>query len=194
MKSKIIAMSLVALTATSVSAAENPFNGFFVGLNVSSVGAITELSGATTADLGQQTIVPSIEASYAYGMSDKISMGVTGTYDLSNTKGGSSGNNSFKGKNHYSINFKPGYVVSPNTMLYALIGYHSIDGNLNTASGASSKSFNGVGAGFGLQTLVSKDIYVKAEAQHIMYSSETSGTTEFNPSKTTATLGIGFKY
>jgi hypothetical protein len=194
MKSKIIAMSLVALTAANVSAAENPFNGFFVGLNLSSVGAITELSGATSAELGQQSIVPSIEASYAYGLSDKISLGVTGTYDLSNTQGGSSTNNSFKGKNHYSINFKPGYIVSPNTMLYALIGYHSVDGNLKAAGITSSQGFNGIGAGFGLQTLVSKDIYIKAEAQHIMYSGENSGLTEFKPSKTTATLGIGFKY
>lgn len=194
MKSKIIAMSLVALTATGVNAAENPFEGFFIGLNVSSVGAITELSGTTNADLGQQTIVPAIEASYAYGLTNVISLGVTATYDLSNTKGGSSTNNSFKGKNHYSVNFKPGYLVSPNTMLFGLIGYHSVEGNLNAGGVTSSQKFNGVGAGFGLQTLVAKNIYVKAEAQHVMYSSETSNGTSFKPNETLATLGLGFKF
>jgi opacity protein-like surface antigen len=193
-KTKILAFSLVAFSAAGVSAAENPFEGFFIGLNVSTVGTITEVTGATNADLGQQTIVPAIEASYAYGLTNEISLGITGTYDLSNTQGGSSGANSFKGKNHYSINFKPGYLVSPNTMLFGLVGYHSIRGTLTTASASNTQNLNGVGVGFGLQTLVSKNIYVKAEAQHVMYSSESTGGSTFKPNETLGTLGVGFRY
>jgi opacity protein-like surface antigen len=79
-------------------------------------------------------------------------------------------------------------------MLFGLVGYHSIRGSLNTASESSTQNLNGVGVGFGLQTLVSKNIYVKAEAQHVMYSSESSGGSTFKPSETLGTLGVGFRY
>lgn len=53
--------------------------------------------------MGQQSVVPAVEAGYAFGISKEIALGLTGTYDLTNTKGGSSGTANLDGKKHYSI-------------------------------------------------------------------------------------------
>jgi len=125
MKKKILASALLALCGSPVMA-QSAFEGFNGGVSVSSVGATTELSSSgTSVNVGQQTIVPTIDVGYTYDVSKEIVVGVSATYDLVDTKAGSASVLSLKGKNHYSINLKPGYVMG-NTMLYGLLGFHSL--------------------------------------------------------------------
>lgn len=198
MKKKFIAATTILFASTGALAQStvpaNPFEGFSVGIGLSAVGSSTDLSGSRSANIGQQSVVPTIEAAYTQGVSKDVALGFTGTYDLTDTSGGSDGSASIKGKNHYSLNFKPGVVLGSNTMIYGLIGYHHMEGKLNNNASSSTNGFNGIGYGLGLQLLLDKNLYVKLEGQRVRYSSSTLSDLTFEPSKTIATLGVGYKF
>lgn len=66
----------------------NNFQGFTIGVNGSSVGSSTTISGGgDSIDMGQQTFVPSGEIGYTYGAGD-AAISLTGTYDFADTKAG----------------------------------------------------------------------------------------------------------
>jgi len=197
MKKKLLALALLA-GSTGVFAQANPFEGFSAGVNVSSVGASTTLSDSGSINFGQQSIVPALEVGYMYGISKDFGIGLTATYDLSDTKSGSIDDFNIKGKNHYSINLKPGYVIGNSTMAYVLVGYNAIKGTVNSEGQSASSNFSGFGAGFGVQALIDKNIYLKAEFQQISYGSKTFsdsvGSYSIKPSATVGTIGIGYKF
>lgn len=195
MKKKILASTLLALCGSPVMA-QSAFEGFNGGVTVSSVGSTTELSGSgLTLNVGQQTIVPTIDIGYTYDVSKEFVVGVSATYDLVDTKAGSASVSTtsvtLKGKDHYSINLKPGYVIG-NTMLYGLLGYNSLKASAST--GAYSLNFNGYGVGAGVAVMIDKNLYVKAEVQQISYSSKTDTGVTYKPSASVGTIGIGYKF
>lgn len=198
MQKKLLVAALFSISATGVMAqtnsAANPFEGPSVGVNVSSVGGSTDLSGSTSANMGQQSVVPTVEAGYAFGLTKEIALGLTGTYDLADTKGGTAGNTNLVGKKHYSINLKPGYVIGTSNMLYALLGYNRMSGTLNNNGYTGTSNLNGIGYGIGIETLLDKNIYLKVEGQQVKYSSSTVSGLTYKPSTTIATLGIGYKF
>lgn len=194
MKKTALALTVFTAMATNAMAQENPFSGPSVGVSVSSVGGTTDLSGSRSANMGQQSVVPTVEAGYAFGVSKEVALGLTGTYDLADTKGGSDGSANLVGKKHYSINFKPGYVVGSSTMLYALVGYNRMQGSLNNNGASGYSNLNGIGYGIGLQALLDKNVYVKLEGQQVKYTSSTVNGLTYKPSTTIATLGLGYKF
>jgi opacity protein-like surface antigen len=195
MKKKLLVASLLALAGTGVMAQSNAFEGFSAGVKVSSVGTSTTISDNTgSVNLGQQSIVPTVELGYAYGVSKEIVLGLTATYDLTETKAGSINNTNLKGENHYSINFKPGYVFNNTTQVYAIVGYNSMTGKISNGGAKATSTYNGFGGGAGIQALVSKNIYIQAEAQQLTYESQTNGGLTVKPSATVGTIGMGYKF
>ncbi len=195
MSKKLLVASLLSVAATGAFAQTNAFEGFSAGVKVSSVGASTSISEpGFSANLGQQSVVPTVELGYAYGLSKEISLGLTATYDLSETKAGSVNGANLKNSNHYSINFKPGYLVNNTTMVYAILGYNSMTGKISEAGSSVSSTFNGFGAGLGVQAMLTKNVYIQAEAQQITYSGVTKEGTTFTPSATVGTVGVGYKF
>ena len=193
MKKKILASALLALCGSPVMA-QSAFEGFNGGVSVSSVGATTDLSSSgTSVNVGQQTIVPTIDVGYTYDVSKEIVVGVSATYDLVDTKAGSASVLSLKGKNHYSINLKPGYVMG-NTMLYGLLGFHSLKAEASASGQSVSTRFNGYGAGAGVAVMIDKNLFVKAEVQQISYSSKTEDSIDIRPRATVGTIGIGYRF
>lgn len=195
MSKKLFVASLLSVAATGAFAQANAFEGFSAGVKVSSVGASTSISepGFST-NMGQQSVVPTLEVGYAYGLSKEISLGLTATYDLAEAKAGSVNEVNFKNTDHYSINFKPGYVFNNNTMVYAILGYNSMTGKASAGGMSVNQTFNGFGAGLGIQALVTKNVYIQAEAQQITYSGQTKDGTTFTPSATVGTVGVGYKF
>jgi len=190
MKKQIIIGAILTLCGLPVMA-QSGFGGFNGGITVSSVGATTELSASgTTVNVGQQTIIPTIDLGYTHNLTKEFALGISATYDLVDTKAGSAGTITLKGTDHYSINLKPGYVMG-NTMLYALLGYNSLKA---TAGTSSSVSFNGYGAGAGVAVMIDKNVFVKAEIQQVSYSSKTDTGTTIKPSATVGTIGIGYRF
>ena len=200
---KLLAASLLSVAATGAFAQANAFDGFSAGVKVSSAGSSTSVSqphipndanSGFSANLGQQSVVPTVELGYTYGVSKEIALGLTATYDLSDTKAGTVDNLNFKTTQHYSINFKPGYVFNNATQLYAILGYNSMTGKASAQGYSANATFNGFGAGLGIQVLLNKNIYVQAEAQQITYSGVTKSSVTYTPSTTLGTVGLGYKF
>jgi len=194
---KLLAASLLSVAATGAfaQASGNAYEGFNAGVKVSSVGASTSISApGLSTNVGQQSVVPALEVGYTYGLSKEIALGLTATYDLSETKAGTVNDVNFKGSNHYSLNFKPGYVFNNATQIYAILGYNSMTGKANAQGYSASHTYNGFGAGLGIQTLLTKNIYVQAEAQQITYSAISDQAAKFTPSATVGTIGLGYKF
>jgi hypothetical protein len=187
MKKKLLVTAALSIIATGVIAQSdppaNPFEGASVGVSVSSAGGSTDISGTQSANMGQQSVVPTANVGYAYGLTKEIALGLTGTYDLADTKGGSSGSANLVGKKHWSVNFKPGYV-----------GYNRMQGTLNNNGSSGVSNLNGIGYGIGIEALVDKNVYVRLEGQQVKYTTATMSGLTYKPSTTLATLGLGFKF
>ena len=200
-KIKLAAVGLASLVATSAFAQSSNFEGPLVGGLVSSVGSSTNINASgSTLSFGDQSMVPAVEIGYNYAATDKIVLGATATYDLTKTNGGAlqlegSGGN-LESKNHYSLNFKPGYVINDSTLIYATGGYNSRVGTLtNTPLG--NVSFSGFGYGVGAFLLLDKNIYLRLEVQRVEYATQSislSGDLNVKPSNTVGTLGLGYKF
>jgi len=195
MSKKLLVASLLSVAATGAFAQANAFDGFSAGVKVSSVGASTTISApGFSTNMGQQSVVPAVELGYTYGVSKEIALGLTATYDLADTKSGSVDGLNFKSTQHYSINFKPGYVFNNATMVYAILGYNAMTGKVSDAGYSETQNFNGFGAGLGIQALLTKNVYIQAEAQQITYSGVTKAGVTFTPSATVGTVGLGYKF
>ena len=200
MKVKLLVVSIMTVAATGVFAQANNFEGFTAGINVSSVGATTTLKDEGSADIGQQSVVPGIELGYNFAASKEIVLGLTATYDFANTKlgqiGDQDGNANLKGQNRMSINFKPGYVITPSTMIYATVGYNSMSGKLteNPPGSTITQTFTGIGYGLGIAVMATKNVFVKAEVQQINFGSQNLDGTSLQPNLTLGTIGIGYKF
>jgi opacity protein-like surface antigen len=195
MKKKLLVAALFSVSATGAMAQANPFEGFNAGVSVSSVGSSTTLTlYGDSLNLEQQSMVPTLDVGYTYGVTKEFALGISATYDLADTKTGSVAGLNFKGKNHYSVNLKPGYVVGSSTMVYAILGYNSVKGQASFEGDSASTNFNGIGAGVGIAVLIDKNIYLKAEAQQITYNSKKDGDLTYKLSSTVGTIGIGYKF
>lgn len=195
MSKKLFVASLLSVAATGAFAQANAFEGFSAGVKVSSVGASTSFSApGASVNMGQQSVVPTLEVGYTYGLNKEIALGLTATYDLAEAKTGSADDLNFKQTDHYSINFKPGYVFNNTTMVYAILGYNSMTGKASAQGYSANQSFNGFGAGLGIQALVTKNVYIQAEAQQITYSGQTKSGVTYTPSATVGTVGVGYKF
>jgi opacity protein-like surface antigen len=195
---KLIICFLLSFTATGVFAQAKNIQGFTIGVNGSSVGSSTNINGSSASiDMGQQTFIPSAELGYYYGVADAV-IGLTATYDFVNTKAGQATVNSdsinLVGKNHYSVNLKPGYAITPSTLIYATVGYNSIKGEITGGVLTGSANFSGVGYGVGVVQLVDRNVFLKAEIQQISYESKVVSGVTYQPSSTVGTVGIGYKF
>ena len=203
MKKKLLASLILLAGSSAVFAQANNFEGFTAGVNVSSVGGTsTQSTDGISIDFGQQSFVPGLELGYNYAATQKIVLGLTATYDLADSK---LGQNSFegqsatnKGQNRYSVNFKPGFLVAPSTMIYATVGYNSMTQKLQNPVQSYSNTVSGIGYGAGISVMVDKNIFVKAEVQQVNFNSasltanDITGTIQ--PNLTIGTIGVGYKF
>jgi opacity protein-like surface antigen len=195
-KLSAIAMSLL-ISGGAYAQAKN-FEGPIVGLAVSTVGASTNatIAGETVA-FGGQSFVPSAEIGYNFAATDKVVLGLTATYDFTKTNAGQiTDGYKLEGKNHYSINFKPGYTISDSTLVYATVGYNSMKGSVTNLP--ETTSFSGIGYGLGAMMMVDKNIYIRLEAQRVDFGSKTNSidgeAISYKPSATIGTIGVGYKF
>lgn len=196
---KVIAITAVVASATFSSAAfaqAKSFEGFSVGINGSFVGNTTELtSSGVPMNVGDSNLIPSGEIGYTHAITDKFTLGISGTYDFIESNAGKiTSTLQFKAKNHYSINLKPGYALSKEALVYALVGYNSVEGSITNVSG--STTFTGMGYGFGTQLMLTNNLYAKLEIQQVQYDSKGTfgGVINMKPISNVGTIGIGYKF
>jgi opacity protein-like surface antigen len=195
MKIKLLVAAAATVLATGAFAQAKSFEGFTVGVNGSFVGNTTQLSGSGDSNVGDSNFIPSGELGYAYAVTDKFVVALTGTYDFMESNAGKlTSTYQLKGKNHYSVNLKPGYALSKEAMVYAIIGYNQLTGSITNVSG--STNFTGVGYGLGAQLMLTSNVYAKVEMQQIQYGSQGIVNTQLNakPVSNVGTFGVGYKF
>ena len=200
MKIKLLVASMMTVVATGAFAQAKNFEGFTAGVNVSSVGGTSTLStSAGTIDFGQQSVVPGVELGYNYAATQSVVLGLTATYDFVDSKLGQAGNEdvgslNFKAQNRMSVNFKPGFVVTPSTLLYATVGYNSMSAKAALNGESESKTLSGIGYGLGVAVMVDKNVFVKAEVQQVNYGKWNDSGLSIQPNLTVGTIGVGYKF
>jgi opacity protein-like surface antigen len=196
MKKHIAIFSAVCslfISGKAFSQATN-FEGITAGVNFSSVGGTTKISGSgNSVNYGQQSFVPSAEIGYNFAPASEIVLGITATYDFTDIKLGQEDYLNYKGQNRVSLNLKPGYIVAPNTMIYATVGFNSMKVKASNSSSSNTKNLNGVGYGLGAAVMLTKNAFFKAEVQQINFNSWNDGAS-LTPNLTIGTVGIGYKF
>lgn len=198
MKKHLLALVITSAVSTGAFAQAQAFQGFSVGINGSFVGNSTELSGdIPSTNLGNSNVVPAGEIGYTHAITNQFTLGISGTYDFTESKAGQFVGLQFKGKNHYSINLKPGFAVTKDALVYALVGYNSVEGTTDSnAILSGSTTYTGIGYGLGAQVMFTPNIYGKVEIQQVQYDSKNIGGTAVSakPSSNIGTIGIGYKF
>lgn len=198
MKNYLLSLLITGIVVTplTVLGQAKSFEGFSGGVNLNLVGTSTNLTvNDVSVHAGDQSVIPSLDLGYTYAIDDKFTIGVSGTYDLSKSKAGQiSSTFELEGKDHYSINLKPGFAIADNILVYGLFGYHNLTGSITNTTGTTT--FSGFGYGLGSQIMIDKNLYLKLEIQQIAYGSEaTFGTAlDVKPSATVGAVGIGYKF
>ena len=200
MKKILIATAVAAtLAAPQVFAQANNFTGLSVGANVNLATTSTEFrGGGFSSKLGDTSQNASLQAAYGLALGNSGVLGFGGTYGLGDLKAGtvSGGGLSMdmKAKDMYSIYVEPGYAVNNSTLAYAKIAYLGMKGEASSGGATASESFNGVGYGAGIRTMLNKNLFLQVEFMQADYSEKTFSGVSYKPSASTGTIGIGYKF
>ncbi len=205
---KIIALAAIAAAcSTSAFAQVSNFTGPSAGVNLSTVSTTTKISpdGEVALDgIGQQSFGSSLQAAYGFPLSNEAVLSVGGTYALTKDKAGNFEIDTgkvvqFKVKNQMSLYVEPGYLVSNTTLAYGKLSYESakLAGESSVADANGSQKVNGIGYGFGIRTMLDKNLSLQAEVKQVQYGTENfndDGSAKFKTSATVGTIGLGYKF
>ena len=207
-KKLIGALSLISLSAVNANAAD--FNGFSLAISASASGAkvdgtATNGSTAGSASLGENGIVPSIDAAYRFGSAKGgLALGieyVPGSVDIATGKSTDVDQTaSFEIENYYTLYVQPEYNLNADTAIFAKIGYTSADINVTSNTTLTSKpnSIDGWRYGVGLKSFFNKNAFVQVEASMTDFdgvrATSSSNSWTADPSLVQATISVGYKF
>jgi outer membrane immunogenic protein len=202
---KIIALaSIAAACSTSAFAQVSNFTGPSVGVNLDHTSVTTELSSFNDAALdgiGQQSVGASVQTAYGFALSNDSVLSIGATYSLVNAKAGelrsADGTITFKAKNQYSLYLEPGYLVSEKTLAYGKVSYEAAKVTADvTGDVGGSENVHGMGYGFGIRTMLDKNLSLQAEVKSIKYGSKSFGddTSTFKSTATVGSIGLSYKF
>ncbi len=227
MNKKALALLVAAAFAAPTLASAKDFTGFGAGVELQLKSTGFEISEVSTypdgfdswsQDLGgKQDVIGALNVWYGFNVTPSVVLQVGGTYDLGKTEAGGwtysnpdySASFKVEESGHYSLYLAPGYRVTPKTLVYGKIAYHSMKGKASWSDSDSdsgtwfSTKFSGLGLGAGVSTMLTSNIYAYAEAQHVMYGDKTidsgSGegwtwTEKVKPTSTIGSIGIGWNF
>ncbi len=223
-KNTLALLVAAALTVPAVASAKD-FSGFGVSadLLLKSTGAEVKskyVEGSYVDSMkedegGKQNILAGLNAWYGFDITSCVvlQVGATadlGKHDVAKFRDSDGYSAKVEEKNHYSFYVAPGYLVTPKTLVYGKLAYHNtklkLGGNDFGYWGddvSGSKRFNGWGLGGGISTMLTDNLFVYAEAQHVWYESKkifsASSTYESvqvkaQPDSTIGVIGIGYNF
>jgi len=186
-----VGVAVTCLLSSQAFAQAKNFEGFSIGLNASNSSAASKDSDGKYKG---STILTSIDFGYTQAFSEQATLGVVATIDLDKTKSGSYDvGYDIRGKNHFSINFQPGYAISKDVLVYGNLGVHQITMSI-TNDNIGKKTFTGYGYGLGAQISINKQVYLKLEAQQVEYQKENWSGNDVKVSTTLGTVGVGYRF
>lgn len=172
-------------------------------LNHSATTVELKSDDVTLSGVGKQSISGALGASYGFALSSTSVLLLGGTYDLSNAKflEISGGGDSVTGKikQRWSLFVAPGFVVSPQTLLYGKLSYASGKATLG-ASGAgidlesSSERFRGVGYGAGIRTQINRNLFAGVEVTRVNYNDKGFDGVDVGTGTTTGSVQLGYRF
>ena len=201
---KRIKMSLIAAALAASPAAfadTSNFTGLSAGLNLNLItgGVKVSVDGESFDGIGgKQTESASLDFAYGFAIGSTNVLNVGIDIDLSEPKiyeqNATDANTSAKQKNRYGVYVAPGITVGKDTLVYGKLGYNRFKGEIVLEGTAGSTSFTGVSYGAGAKVMLSKNMFMRIEANRQTYSSKTLLGVAFKPSATVGTIGLGMKF
>lgn len=203
---KIVVLS--ALIATSSYVFAGGFDGPFAQVGVTVAKSETKISGTGTILDGSESensTVGNLSAGYSKSFGAFNLAGsayyLIGTLDAGKrtfTAGGDSATIKAKGTNTWGLNIAPGWNVTQEMLVYVTLGYSStkgkaeLDYNIGGTVGSERESTNYTGYSYGLgaKYKFTSNLYGVAEVAQVNYNRKDG----IEPSSTSGTIGIGFKF
>ena len=123
-------------------------------------------------------------------------LGLGASYSLGNRKAGSLGTpaTDFTTKNALSFDISPSYAISDSLLVYGKVSSVGLTVVSTSGTTETSDSFNGIGYGLGLRSMIDKNIYIQAGYDVNRYNEKTTGGTTLSGNTNIFSLGAGFKF
>jgi len=203
MKKLIIAAAFAtSFAAPQAFAQAKNFEGLSVGGSLNLASTTTEIlyDKLSLNGIGQQATNASLQVAYSFAASDVFLLSFGGTYNLGDVDAGAitSGGDiaTLKLQNGMSLYVEPGFMLNDKNLGYAKVSYNR--GSAKGQGGATSitQDITGYGFGFGMRTLLSKNLFLQVEVDRIQFGSVpfADTTTDYKSSATMGSLGIGYKF
>ena len=213
-KANILAASLtLALTTPSASFA-NSLTGFNISGEIqfkSSGGTLKATGPGNWAEVsygGEQDTILGINLGYTFAIGSRMAvqagiaadLGETTAYEYSDSDGDSAEGIE---KDQYSVYIAPGYMVTPQTMIYGRLSLHSGRVEYTVSDPINSDTYKskhtGIGFGAGVRTALTDNMYLYTEALRVGYNKKTldrtvSSTLYLTPDSTVARTGFGYRF
>lgn len=193
---KIVVVAGIIFSASAFAQSEN-FSGASVGFNTG-YEANQLRQNSTNVSLGAHSYPLNLNGSYTFALSSSFTVATGLTYDLRNATAASNSTGTYEIKNHYSVNFEPGYAISENTLGFVKISYHSAKSSIALNSTTYTKNISGLGYGFGSKHKLDKNLFVKFEVQQVFYNAYTPNSnvssSTFTQISTLGTFGLGYQF
>jgi len=213
---KLLVLSTILVTGmiSKSFAGASDFDGFYVGVQGSAVGA--EVDGKFTDGNGEVSkgtagaVSPSagIEAGYSMSIDDTMFITLEVSYnpldaDFKADEASDNNDVTINLEDIMSVSLEPSFSTSENSAIYLKIGYSEFDLAASGAGLDANQSFTleGTTIGFGSKTLHDSGLYVKTEAGVTEYDSfklinvgDDDGTVNADPTFAYGKVSVGFQF
>ena len=184
----------LALAAPQAFAQAKNFEGFSLGGNLDFTKSTTNvLNGGSDSGNGSGA---GLQAQYSIALNNQFVLGLGASYSLGNRKAGSLGTpaTDFTTRNALSFDISPSYAISDSLLVYGKVSSVGLTVVSTGGTTETSDSFNGIGYGLGLRSMIDKNIYIQAGYDVNRYNEKTTGGTTLSGNTNIFSLGAGFKF
>jgi hypothetical protein len=199
MKRFITVVSLATLAIASHAQPAN-FTGPAIGVGIGS--AHNTVDYGSNGQSSASDTVSRLEASYGLRMSAEMVLTVGVSYDLNKSKFGR-GTYTLGGtqtvdaimKHHWSVYAAPGFLLSPNWLLYTKLSAHQARGEYtDSLTGVGETTHHGTGIAIGVATPLSKQLEGRFEIQQIRLNAVTRNLATGKPRANLATAYLDYRF
>lgn len=214
MKKHLLAIALLS-TLSMGAMAQSAFEGFYGQVGIGYEDDDLVFSGGTargrtyTVPVDDQSqyfaAVVSIGGYYAVtpnfllgaGVDYSPLSGANTPYALSVPSAGVTINGTYQKKSLYNIFFSPAYAIDKDKLVYAKVGYTSMDLQATVGNASETSTYNGYSLGLGYKQFITGGLYGFAEGNYFSYSSKADGagfTGTNQPTNYNLLVGLGYKF
>lgn len=215
MKNKILAFSVLTLFSFGSAMAQSAFEGFYGQIGIGFEDDDLVFSGGTAR--GRTYTVPvDDQAQYFggaigiggyYGVTSNFLLGLGVDYSplagaktpyaLSVPSVGFTANGTYQKKNSYNIFLSPAYAIDKEKLLYAKVGYTSMDIEATVGNASETDTYTGYSVGLGYKQIIKGGFYGFAEGNYASYGSKNDSpgfSGNHKPTSYNLLVGLGYKF